>query len=195
MKYKLIVNLIIMCFCALPIAVNAESPNKEELLSRWEQLQKTSSELKSFNKVDEDTYSVSFNNIPFEGDIDLININIEEITYETTLPISYMGIIEIKLPKALKELEESYGHSFYRWQEGTYFYYNHKTNTWLTGKEYSKLSSNIYQTLEPTKLTKLMEQYAGELVVGLVLLFIMMMLIQLTFLWRIKAKLNKVKEH
>ncbi len=184
-------QFLIMCSGILSNTVYAQTPSKKELLSHWEQLQKSSVELKTFNKVDDKTYFISFNNIPFEGNIELININIDELTYETTLPVNYMGIVEIKLPEELEKLKESYSHSFHRWQESTYFYYNDDSNVWLTGKEYDKLSANLYQTLEPTKLSKLMKQYSGEVTVGLIFLFITIMLIQLMLLWKIKQKITK----
>ncbi len=191
MKYILILQLLFLCATALSNMAYAEPPSKEALLLQWEETQKNSAELKAFSKVDDNTYYLSFHNIPFEGNIALINIDIEELTYETTLPINYMGIIELKLPEALQKLKESYSRSFYRWQESTFFYYNGNSNTWLTNKEYNKLSNNIYQTLESTKLTKLVEQYSGEVTIGVVLLFIIMMLMQLVFLWKIKQKITK----
>ncbi|MCP4988685.1 MAG: hypothetical protein GY928_22330 [Colwellia sp.] len=77
MKYILIMQFLIMGSGILSNTVYAQTPSKKELLSHWEQLQKSSVELKTFNKVDDKTYSISFNNIPFEGNIELININID----------------------------------------------------------------------------------------------------------------------
>lgn len=190
MKYLFVTQILLACSFIFSSTVYAEAPSKQSLLSQWEESQQNNPELKSFNKVSDDTYAISFHHIPFEGNIHLININIEELTYETTLPINYMGVIEMKLPDKLKELEDSYSHSFHRWKDSAYFYYDVNASVWLTGKEYSTLSSNIYQTLEPTKLTKLTKQYSGEMIIGLIFIFIIMMSIQLLLLWKIQQKIT-----
>ncbi|GAA0823458.1 hypothetical protein GCM10009111_33150 [Colwellia asteriadis] len=194
MKYILLIQLIVLCFSVFINKTYATSPNKQELLTYWEQLQQGNAELKSFNKVDTNTYAISFNNIPFEGDIELINIDIQEVTYETPVPINYIATIEIKFPEELEQLKDGYSHSFYRWADSSHFYYDYNANNWLTSKEYNKLSNSVYQNLEPSKLTTLINQYSGEVTIGLTLLFLIVMSTLLLFLWQIKQNLA-LKSH
>lgn len=166
----------------------AVQPDKAALLKQWELHQENSVELNQFKKIDENTYFIDFKTIPFKGNITLINIDIEEIIYKTNVAVSNVGIIELKLPDELLALKTNYERSFYRWQESEFWYYDNESNNWISSKAYDKLSTTHYQTKEETKLTQLLTQYLGELLIALILLFVAFGSVTLLFLWQIKQK-------
>ncbi|QBG34933.1 hypothetical protein [Litorilituus sediminis] len=188
MHLSIIARALIAC---LIISMNsyASPTNKETLLAAWEAMQPLNEEVASFQKTN-NGYLIKFNTIPFEGEVSVLNIDIEEEYYERELPITHVGVVQLNFPNEFESIKEKYNRNYYQWSKHSLFYLNADTKQWMNSDDYQKLSAEHYKKLEDTALTQILKRYSGEVFFFTALLFLLVNLLQ----WRAIKALKKAQD-
>jgi hypothetical protein len=112
--------------------------DKESLLTAWENIQKNSTQVESFEKTDKGRYNIKFSTLPFEGKLVVLGSDTEDIAYGgTNKAYTKAGYLEIDLVGAPDNLMNKYSRSYYKWTASNTLYFNNETSQWVSQKEYT----------------------------------------------------------
>ncbi len=138
MKY--ITGILLLAF-----SFYAHSSDRDDLLLAWENIQKTHKQVKSFEKVSEGKYKIKFSVLPYEGELNILEYDVEDIEYNIVKdnPFTKSGYVNVDLVGADEKMLAKYGRSYYKWFESNTLYLNTKTGKWVTSREYNKYFTNV----------------------------------------------------
>jgi uncharacterized membrane protein len=134
---KLVERIILFLFLSLffiSASIGAQ-PTEQTLISKWENIQKSDAKTKIFEKIDERLYKFKTEQFPFDGELRILNVIIDDRMSD--FEYGYiMGIIEVELVDLPEDFLTKYSQSYGLWTQNNTLYFDNKTNEWLSSKEY-----------------------------------------------------------
>lgn len=126
--------LFISLFFLLISSPLLAQPTKESLLKAWEALQKNDPETVLFEKLEKDRYNFKTNWFPFDGELQVINVSIQEQASDYGEHV--WGVVEVALKDIPMDFFEKHGHSYLMWKEGSVLHFQEEAKRWVTTAEY-----------------------------------------------------------
>jgi hypothetical protein len=105
------------------------------LLAAWEQSQKADPRTVKFEKVKDRQYHFATKRFPFDGDLFVRNIVIDDYSAVNQHGIS-MGTIEVELQGATDDFYRTYARSYQQWSVTNTLYWDPQPRRWLTSEQY-----------------------------------------------------------
>jgi hypothetical protein len=159
-------------------------PTKESLLPAWENIQKSDPKTLVFDKIAEDRYKFKTEHFPFEGELKVLNINIDDRWSDQEFG-TIMGVIEIELVDLPEDFLQKHSYSYSIWSQNNMLYYDKKSEQWLSSKEYYALSQKKYN-LNP--FTSIFRYLPVDITT---IIFIVIIIIIIFYLSKIQKKNEK----
>ncbi|HTT32984.1 MAG TPA: hypothetical protein VMH48_05235 [Methylomirabilota bacterium] len=107
------------------------------LLSTWEQAQKSDPNTVKFEKVKDREYHFATKRFPFDGELLVRNVVIEDYPAVNQDGVS-MGTVEVELQGVGEEFHRTFAMSYGQWSMSNTLYWVPKTQKWLTSEQYFK---------------------------------------------------------
>jgi hypothetical protein len=105
------------------------------LLAAWEQAQKSDASTAKFEKIRDRQYHFATRRFPFDGDLLVRNVVIEDYSSVNQNGIG-MGTVEVELQGATDELYRTYARSYSQWNVLNTLYWDPQPQRWLTSDQY-----------------------------------------------------------
>ena len=105
------------------------------LLAAWEQAQKSDPSTTKFEKIKDRQYHFATKRFPFDGDLLVRNVVIEDYSSVNQNGIE-MGTVEVELQGATDELYRTYARSYSQWNVSNTLYWDPQPQRWLTSDQY-----------------------------------------------------------
>jgi hypothetical protein len=134
MRKAAIITLTVMAFLFVGSLRASAQPSKESLIQAWEKIQKSDPETVVFEKIADNSYKFKTNRFPFDGELRILNVAIDDRLAGSEFGIK-MGIIEHELVGLSDEDIKKYEHSYSIWKANNTLYYDSDTNAWQSLRE------------------------------------------------------------
>lgn len=143
---KLSASILLLFSFLLPFLISlcAAAPTEKSLLRAWESMQRNDSEVLIFEKTEESLYNFKTERFPFDGQVRILNITIDDRMGEYEYG-SILGVIEVELVDLPEDFLEKYSYSYSVWESNNTLYYDKQSERWVTSTELVALT----QTKEP----------------------------------------------
>ena len=105
------------------------------LLATWEQAQKSDASTTKFEKIKDRQYHFATRRFPFDGDLLVRNVVIEDYSSVNQNGIG-MGTVEVELQGATDEFYRTYARSYSQWNLSNTLYWDPQPQRWLTSDQY-----------------------------------------------------------
>ena len=105
------------------------------LLAAWELAQKSDASTTKFEKIKDRQYHFATKRFPFDGDLLVRNVVIEDYSSVNQNGIG-MGTVEVELQGATDELYRTYARSYSQWNVFNTLYWDPQPQRWLTSDQY-----------------------------------------------------------
>lgn len=113
--------------------------NKESFLAAWENIQKNSEQVESFENTEKGRYKIKFTTLPFEGELVVLDYDVEDRPFVgTNKSYTKTGYVEVDLVGAPENMMTKYSRSYHKWIATNNLYFNSVTSTWVTVKKFNK---------------------------------------------------------
>lgn len=129
---RFLITCVLYVFC---LTASATAPDRASLLSAWEASQRNLPLVAELTKQGEDAYHIKFAKLPFEGTLQILSVDINDMGNHNN-DITHYGYVEIDLVNLPKDFIQKYEHSYYKWKDDHNLYFNSKTQQWLDTKAY-----------------------------------------------------------
>nr|WP_086938952.1 hypothetical protein [Thaumasiovibrio occultus] len=156
---------LLLLFCTNLWAVDQEA----DFLLQWELQQQQSEFVETFEKRYEGVYFIKFAKIPFEGELKVHNVFLEDISgYDLMASITTMGSVEFELIDFPDEVFETFNQSYFKWHQLHTLYFDSVKQQWISANEYQQL---IVSEVSPSSVSAmaLVWEYWPLLVLGFLL--------------------------
>ncbi|HYL84775.1 MAG TPA: hypothetical protein VE263_11115 [Candidatus Angelobacter sp.] len=127
----------VIAFLFAGICVQSARAQKTEsgLLAAWEQQQKSDASTAKFEKVKDRQYHFATKRFPFDGNLLVRNVLIEDNSAINQYGIA-MGTIEIELQGTSDDFYRTYARSYAQWNLSNTLYWDPQSQRWLTSDQY-----------------------------------------------------------
>jgi hypothetical protein len=105
------------------------------LLAAWEQAQRSDSKTTRFEKLKDREYRFATSRFPFDGQLVVRNLVIDDFPQVETEGIS-TGTVEVELQGVTQDFYRTFGVSYARWNQSNTLYWNAKLGQWLSPERY-----------------------------------------------------------
>jgi len=165
---KMPIKLLTMLVFAL-VSFPALSSDRASFLVAWEKVQQDSTDISRFEKIGDKRYQIEFVTLPFEGELVVLAYDVEDIstTGFVNNDFTKTGYVEVDLVDAPDDLMTKYNRTYYKWIQSNTLYYNNKTDTWVSAKEYGKQLQSLFEEEGPGGMLFLLTEYWGYLLLAL----------------------------
>jgi hypothetical protein len=109
--------------------------SEEGLLAGWEQAQKNDPSTVKFEKVKDRQYHFATKRFPFDGELLVRNVVIEDFSAVNQNGIS-MGTVEVELQGVTDDFHRTFARSYSQWNMSNTLYWDPKQQKWLTSETY-----------------------------------------------------------
>lgn len=159
----------------------AAKPDENSLLSAWEEALQADSSTETFEKTAARTYRFKTKLFPFDGELKILNLLIQDYGDEEYAPGFAFGSVEVELVGFTQEQMTRYARSYSYWYQLNTLFFDRKTERWLSAKEYraTAFSRNPLQAGNPF-VSWLAQNY-----------FLVIMALLALFLWWLSKKSNR----
>ena len=130
---------LLLIFFTLLISQLAYSQelSKDSLIESWQSFQVEGEFIDTLEQIDTDLFNVKFSNLPYEGKLKILFVNIEELDLGNG--ITAYGSVEVDLVDAESSFLQRYESVFFKWKQSNSFYFNSDSETWINYSEYNEL--------------------------------------------------------
>jgi hypothetical protein len=135
MRRTVAVSVIALLFSALCSPSARAQKSEEGLLAAWEQAQKTDPSTVKFEKVKDRQYHFTTKRFPFDGDLLVRNVVVEDFSAVNQYGIS-MGTVEVELQGVTDSFYRTYARSYTQWNTTNTLYWDPKARRWLASERY-----------------------------------------------------------
>ncbi len=145
MRTKLLSAAAVLLILAAP-APGADTgvPDKGSLLAAWENAQKADPRNEAFEKTGEDSYRFKTRHFPYQGQLRVIDLVVEENTVELE-GFTATGRVEVELPDLPPDFYQRHAASFGVWSRGNSFAWDAKGRRWAGMEEFSRAMARKYR--------------------------------------------------
>lgn len=131
LKIMLLLSLFVFI---LSLALFAQ-PSEKSLIETWETIQKNDPKTVVFQKKEENHYRFETEIFPFDGELRVLNISIDDRMRD--FKYGYItGVIELELVNLPESFWKKHSFSYSSWSQNNVLYYDQKTGKWLSSREY-----------------------------------------------------------
>jgi hypothetical protein len=134
-KVRLDIFLIISLFFLSSPAILFAVPTEESLIEVWESFQKEDPKTIIFEKLSKNRYHFKTERFPFDGELEILNITVDEQTSSFEGGF-VLGVIEVELLNLPEDFLEKYSYSYSAWIQNNILYYDKEEEKWLSDEEY-----------------------------------------------------------
>lgn len=127
----LVMGLLFMLVPTILLAL----PTEESLIKAWESFQKEDPKTIIFEKVSKNRYRFKTERFPFDGELRILNITVDEQTASFEGGF-VLGVVEVELIDLPKDFLEKYSYSYSAWIQDNILYYDKEEEKWLSADEY-----------------------------------------------------------
>ncbi len=106
------------------------------LINAWEEIQKNDRQTLVFEKLEPGRYTFHTTRFPFEGELRVLNVSIEDTPMFDDFGGYSTGMVEIELLDLPDDFIDKYAYSYTNWQQNNFLYLDSETNKWLSSKEW-----------------------------------------------------------
>jgi cell division protein FtsB len=177
-------SAIALLFSALAILSARAQRSEEGLLAVWEQAQKNDSSTVKFERVKDRQYHFATKHFPFDGDLLVRNVVIEDFSAVNQNGIS-MGTVEVELQGVTDDFHRTFARSYAQWNMSNTLYWDPKAQQWLTSEKY-------FQQVR----TRIPTQAMWPALMGFGWLGILVLIFAFLFfsLWRYNSKIKAITQ-
>jgi hypothetical protein len=181
-------GIALLCLLGLAAPLHAQK-NEATLISAWEQEQKADPSTLKFEKLADRKYHFATKRFPFDGELLIRNVSIREFSGEDDFGVS-SGTVEIELQNINENFYRTYAMSYGNWMTGNTFYWDAKSQRWLTAEQNMKQLREGIPRIRPFWSICLAQ---GWLVIFLVILLVLLVpLFRYSRRWKeITARTNR----
>lgn len=156
----------------LLVASIASAQDSSAVIERWEQVQRESDLVASFDKIDEGRYQISFGKMPFEGELVVHSVDIEPYPESDYLPFSQSAYVTAELIDLPDNFIAQFENLYFRWQQSNQLYFEPKAQAWFSADEYQEVIAQIdYDEIHAPSLAWQVLAYWEFVFVAIVLYF------------------------
>lgn len=167
--------LFLICFYTIQTVAD---DSKSALLATWEEYQAASDDLVEFKKLSDKRYRVKFNALPYEGEMQVLAYDVEEIDYDTSgSPYSKIGYVEVDLVDTSAEQLNKYSRSYSRWVQSNTLFYNQSNHAWDPLPVYRKQLELQAEEAIPNGFWGWMIDYSSYLLLAVLCYFLYAMVV------------------
>ena len=123
----------------------AAQPTKESLLAAWESLQKNDPETVTFEKLAEKHYRYKTNRLPFDGELKVHNLIVENRGGELYEDMIW-GIVELELLNLPEDFQRNHLYSYAKWQQNNTLFFDNDTQEWLPTEKFAAKQSKEFKS-------------------------------------------------
>jgi hypothetical protein len=125
--------LTVLCaFVALPVHAQKTEAG---LLAAWAQEQRTDPATIKFEKADDKRYHFATRHFPFDGDLLVRNISIQDAGSPLLGQDFTSGTVEVELVGVKDDFYRTFAVSYNQWNMGNTLYWDAKKGSWVTSQE------------------------------------------------------------
>lgn len=124
----------LLCFLGLATPLHAQK-NEAGLISAWEQEQKADPSTVKFEKLGERKYHFSTRRFPFDGELLIRNVSIQDFGEDADLGMT-SGTVEIELQGISEDFQRTFAMSYGQWALRNTLYWDTKVQRWLTQEQH-----------------------------------------------------------
>lgn len=137
MKTRMIIILAPIVFILIQ-AGPCFSQTAETLIQAWEELQRKDPQTVEFRKEENNSYFFHTSRFPYQGRLVLLNTSIDQNSepWDDYNVDMIMGVVEVDLPDVTEEFMSRHAHSYSRWQQNNYLYYDRDEGRWMSSREW-----------------------------------------------------------
>ncbi|HEY2460284.1 MAG TPA: hypothetical protein VGI16_05735 [Candidatus Acidoferrum sp.] len=107
------------------------------LIAAWEQQQKADPKTIKFEKLGDKKYHFSTSRFPFDGEADIVDVNIGEVPPESDDSLVFpRGTVGVQLAGLTDDFRHLHEASYNEWESRNSFFWDNKSLTWLNGTQY-----------------------------------------------------------
>lgn len=134
-KIGIKIMLFLSFFLFLISSLVGAQPTEKALIEKWEMIQREDTKTVVFQKVDEGLYKFKTERFPYDGQLKVLNIIIDDRM--SNFEYGYIiGIIEVELLDLPEDFIKKYSQSYSIWAQNNTLYYDAETNRWLSNREH-----------------------------------------------------------
>jgi hypothetical protein len=134
-KVRLDIFLITSLFFLFTPTILFALPTEESLIETWEGFQKSDPKTLVFEKLSEDLYRFKTERFPFDGELKILNVTVDEQTASFEGGF-ILGVVEVELLDLPEDFLEKYSYSYSAWIQDNILYYDTEEEKWLSAEEY-----------------------------------------------------------
>ncbi len=131
-RFVLCAPILLITLVAFP--VHAQK-TEASLLAVWEQQQKSDPATIKFEKTAGRAYRFATKHFPFDGELLVRNISIQDNGATFAGQDFTSGTVEVELVGVKDDFYRTFAVSYNQWNMGNTFYWNSKTSSWVTSQE------------------------------------------------------------
>jgi hypothetical protein len=177
--------LIFIVFLFLPLNILAQ-PSEKGLIKAWESLQKNDPKTVVFEKINEGSYSFKTEYFPFDGELKVFEVFLDDRGSDVTGKI--IGRIGVELVGLDKEIISKYNYGYSIWSNNNYLYYDIKTGKWISSSDYIKKATSDAMKYRSSSLSNVLD-YAT------VILLVIVFFLLFSYWVNMRKYNNYLKEH
>ena len=134
---------VLACLSGLATPLHAQK-NEAALISAWEQEQKADPGTVKFEKLADRKYHFATKRFPFDGELLVRNISIQELGGEDGIGAPSSGTVEVELQNVKESFYRTYAVSYGNWTARNNFFWDAKSQRWLTAEQRLKQFREIF---------------------------------------------------
>lgn len=134
-KVRLDIFLIMRLFLFFIPTILSAFPTEESLIETWESFQKNDPKTLIFEKLPNDRYRFKTERFPFDGELKILNVTVDEQTSSFEGGF-ILGVIEVELLDLPEDFLEKYSYSYSSWIQDNILYFDKEEEKWLSDEEY-----------------------------------------------------------
>jgi hypothetical protein len=117
-----------------PLPARAQK-TEASLIAVWELAQKSDPNTTKFEKIKERQYHFATKRFPFDGDLFVRNVVVEDFSAINQDGIS-MGTVEVELQGVAEDFHRTFARSYAQWNMSNTLYWDPRTQQWQTSEQY-----------------------------------------------------------
>ena len=135
------------CLLLLSFHLMADE-SRESLLLAWEVVQKNSSEVAEFERLEDKRYRIRFAHMPYAGELKVLAFNSEKMKSPLgNSPYSHSGYVEVDLVGTTSDEISKFSRSYGQWLRTNTLFYNQETQTWDSWSTYREFLEQAEEEL------------------------------------------------
>ncbi|MCA9755715.1 MAG: hypothetical protein KDA27_07935 [Candidatus Eisenbacteria bacterium] len=120
---------------------------RESALDAWVEIQQSDPQTLVFEKIGEKRYHFSTERFPYDGELDVVNVAIDDLGIIGDDPLdNRIAIIEVDFVDMPDEVRQRHFQSLGLWERNNTLYYQNDTDTWLSALEWQKALTETYSS-------------------------------------------------